>query len=146
MTETVHGWFGLSYANYLVLPRTLLQSMPEAWQQRFVQRLSELDDAFSHVPQAEAYEVIAGEEHSLADLSDVQLRHLGYLRESGDEDTESGDGETRYYDRDGNEVDHPDCYRVVWPTKDPVPHYNRGRARIEPRIPQELTEKGTRDD
>jgi len=25
----IHTWFGLTYANYLVLPRTLLQSMPE---------------------------------------------------------------------------------------------------------------------
>lgn len=129
----IHEWFGLTYANYLVLPRTLLQSMPAEWQQRMVACLDELDTAFDHVPQAQAYDVIAGEEHALADLSDVQLRHLGYLREDGDEDTEGCTGETRYYDRDGNEVSHPDCYRVVWPTDDPVPHYNRGRTRIEPR-------------
>lgn len=30
----IHGFFGLSYSNYLVLPRTLMQSMPVAWQER----------------------------------------------------------------------------------------------------------------
>jgi hypothetical protein len=26
-TDPIHQWFGLSYANYLVIPRTLLQSL-----------------------------------------------------------------------------------------------------------------------
>jgi len=42
----IHGWFGLSYANFLVLPRSLLQSMPDEWQERFVSCLHELDEAF----------------------------------------------------------------------------------------------------
>src|SRR5688572_2062061 len=29
--QDIHSWFGLSYANYFVAPRSLLQSMPEAW-------------------------------------------------------------------------------------------------------------------
>lgn len=37
--EPIHEHFGLSYASYLVLPRTLLQSMPVEWQQRFCQLL-----------------------------------------------------------------------------------------------------------
>lgn len=38
----VHHWFGLTYSNYLVLPRAALQSMPQAWQEKFVALLDEL--------------------------------------------------------------------------------------------------------
>src|ERR1700737_46041 len=55
----IHDHFGLSYANYLVLPRTLLQSMPEPWQARFVGMLEELNEAFRDVPQARTYTVIS---------------------------------------------------------------------------------------
>ncbi len=43
--EPIHTWFGLTYANYLVLPRALLQSMPGEWQRRFVACLTELQEA-----------------------------------------------------------------------------------------------------
>jgi hypothetical protein len=39
----VHTYFGLTYSNYLVLHRTLLQSMPDAWQDRFTQLMQEID-------------------------------------------------------------------------------------------------------
>ena len=35
----IHWYFGLSYANYLVLPRSVLQSMPIKWQEDFVKLL-----------------------------------------------------------------------------------------------------------
>ncbi len=38
----IHDWFGLTYSNYLVLPRSLLQAMPHEWQERFVACLDEL--------------------------------------------------------------------------------------------------------
>lgn len=41
--EAIHLWFNLTYANYLVLPRAVLQSMPDEWQERFVTCLDELD-------------------------------------------------------------------------------------------------------
>lgn len=53
----IHGWFSLSYASYLVMPRTLLQSMPVEWQERFVKCLNEYNAAFRSVEQADAYEV-----------------------------------------------------------------------------------------
>ena len=37
--EPIHEFFELSYAHYLVLPRSLLQSMPVEWQKRFVECL-----------------------------------------------------------------------------------------------------------
>lgn len=42
MKEAIHEYFGLTYANYLVLPRTVLQSMPDEWQEKFVQMLREI--------------------------------------------------------------------------------------------------------
>jgi hypothetical protein len=46
----VHGWFELSYAKYLTIPRSILQSMPVEWQKRFVACLQELDDALPWRP------------------------------------------------------------------------------------------------
>ena len=42
--EPIHHLFALSYASYKVLPRSVLQSMPLEWQQRFVACLEELQD------------------------------------------------------------------------------------------------------
>lgn len=47
--EAIHQWFGLTYANYLCLPRSVLQSMPDEWQQKFVEFLEELDEEFGHL-------------------------------------------------------------------------------------------------
>lgn len=48
--EAVHGFFGLTYANYLVLHRTILQSMHPAWQREFVALLEEAREAARDVP------------------------------------------------------------------------------------------------
>jgi len=40
----IHSYFGLSYSNYLVLQRSILQSMPEEWQAKFVDMLEELEE------------------------------------------------------------------------------------------------------
>ena len=42
---------GLSYASYLVFPRTLLQSMPKDWQQRFTDLCEEYEEVMEdHLP------------------------------------------------------------------------------------------------
>ena len=43
--EPIHNWFGLTYSSYLILQRTILQSMPKLWQKKFVDLLEELEDA-----------------------------------------------------------------------------------------------------
>ncbi len=55
--EAIHTWFGLSYANYLVLPRATLQSMPDDWQEEFVLLLEELHERMADVPVADTYQV-----------------------------------------------------------------------------------------
>ncbi len=130
--KDVHTAFGLSYSNYLVVPRTLLQSMPEFWQHRFVTLLDELYAAFAHVEQANNYIVTAATECTYSDLSDRDMAVLGVTRP----DTPDGDDEDAdvYYDRDGTEHEPEDRVLTPAPGGDPVPHYTRGRTYIEPRI------------
>ena len=45
-SEMIHGWFELSYANYVAIPRSILQSMPDLWQMQFVKLMDELDEHF----------------------------------------------------------------------------------------------------
>jgi hypothetical protein len=40
----VHAFFDLTYATHLVLPRSVLQSMPYPWQERLVALMRELDE------------------------------------------------------------------------------------------------------
>lgn len=49
-TEPVHMWFELTYAQYLTVPRSVLQSMPVEWQRRLVACLEELDASIDWRP------------------------------------------------------------------------------------------------
>jgi hypothetical protein len=42
----VHGWFDLTYSSYLVLPRSLMQEMPAAWQHALVGLLERMREEF----------------------------------------------------------------------------------------------------
>lgn len=55
--EPFHGWFGLSYANYLVVPRRVLQSMPPEWQAKMIALLGELDASIDWMPEDTVYDV-----------------------------------------------------------------------------------------
>ena len=61
--EPIHDWFGLTYSAYLVLPRVLLQSMPNHWQRLFVRLIREMQEAFENVEQADIYEVRCRDEN-----------------------------------------------------------------------------------
>ncbi|MGG4444533.1 hypothetical protein [Brevibacillus fortis] len=55
----IHEWFELTYAQYLTIPRSVLQSMPETWQKKFVVLLEELDETqwLSLLPKDTCYKV-----------------------------------------------------------------------------------------
>jgi hypothetical protein len=139
----IHEYFGLTYANYLVRPRALLQSMPATWQGRFAGCLRELDDAFAHLDVAAEYDVTAGEWVIVGESSDVTLAAAGarrYCVDSGGEaiPDDAPDNDPRWRgarDRFAwrGEVYGPDD-RVFVAGADPIPHYNRGRTYVEPRI------------
>ena len=48
--EPVHAWFSLTHAQYLTIPRSVLQAMPREWQSRFVKLLEDLDDTIDWRP------------------------------------------------------------------------------------------------
>jgi hypothetical protein len=126
----VHLYFGLSYNNYQVVPRSLAQSMPVEWQQRFVVCMQELRDAFSHIEHPNAYEVQAAEEWTYGDLNDAQMLRLNITRPDAPNDADDDDEPLDlYYDADGEE--HQGWESLLIPTRDPIPHYNRGRTFVE---------------
>lgn len=45
------GWFGLSYASFLTLPRVLMHEMPDEWQAKMAALLREYDETFPGVYQ-----------------------------------------------------------------------------------------------
>ena len=51
----VHTWFELSYAHYLTVPRSVLQSMPVKWQKRFVECLEQLEETYDWRPEEGRY-------------------------------------------------------------------------------------------
>jgi hypothetical protein len=128
----IHTWFELSYSNYLVLPRSLMQSMPVEWQERMVACVEGMRRAYEHLDHPDAYEVTASVECTYSDLSDNDMRELGISRPDAPDGEHDESWEDRYYDRDGNE--HQAWERVLVPRVggDPIPHYNRGRTFIEP--------------
>lgn len=129
--DAVHTWFSLSYSNYLVLPRTLMQSMPGEWQSSMVKLLDEMNAAFAHIKHPEDYHVQTGTWGYPNEQTDEQLKESGWSRSTRDEDEDS---ESVYFDPHGQEHDgHSATFFIA--SEDPIPHYNRGRTRVEPRIP-----------
>ena len=62
-SEAIHGYFGLSYANYLVMPRVVLQSMPDEWQEKFVVLLNQIPEIVgTEFEPADGYTVLALDE------------------------------------------------------------------------------------
>lgn len=171
----VHTWFSLTYANYLVVPRSVLQSMPEDWQHRFTALMGEMDQAFGHLDWP-AYDVRVlkrptqinnwptawcddcegtgrkkpAEVTPPSDIDDHRLwlrtaLHMiadenpaiattawwkGGAAICGDEDCPTCEGTGRVDDPEGPRYETPE---EVGFRDDPIPHYNRGRTKLEPR-------------
>lgn len=142
-TDAIHTHFGLSYATHLVMPRTILQSMPDWWQRDFVHLLRLYDHACSGLPenmQDVNYRVQTGEWREPWQVDDDTLKRLGWSYGDEDDTDATADPQdeedpdeplrTVIYDPEGNEhsID-TDC--VFVPNReDPIPHYWRGRTRL----------------
>jgi hypothetical protein len=57
--DAAHNWFGLTYCSYMVLPRTMLQSMPDSWQDKFIKLINEMDDRLGHYNKVYSYTVLS---------------------------------------------------------------------------------------
>jgi hypothetical protein len=101
-------------ANYVVVPRSLMEAMPLPWQQHMTYLLSEFHQAFSHVTWP-IYRVQPSRHEKLTDLDEEQLAEVGYLVEIGE------DGEVVYRDRTGRLVGKPADTTVLVSCLDPIP-------------------------
>jgi hypothetical protein len=99
---------------YVVLPRSLAESMPLPWQQQLAHLLFELQHAYGHLPWP-VYRVVPSRPERLADLDEEQLAEVGCLVEI------DGDGELRYRDRDGRVIENPEQHEVLVSCVDPIP-------------------------
>ena len=115
---------GSAGEDYLVVPRSLAQSMPLRWQQVFTGLLADLHDAYAHLDWPE-YRVGALRREAVADLDDDQLDALGYYADLGP------DGRLEFRDADDRPIDNPERQRVAAPVVDPIPPAADGR--VEPR-------------
>lgn len=124
----IHTWFSLSYANYLVAPRSVLQSMPEDWQHKFTALLDEMHDAFGHLDWP-AYDVRALKR-------DTEVVNPECPECEGDGEITEDDFMAPCPSCKGSGV--TDDHRYETPEEvgfrtDPIPHYNRGRTKLEPK-------------
>jgi hypothetical protein len=109
-----HGWPGVD-SGYVVLPRSLAESMSLPWQQQLVNQLAQFHDAHSRLAWP-IYRVVPSRPERLVDLDEEQLAEAGYLVEM---DTE---GEMVYRERSGRKVEDPGNTTVLVSCLDPIPH------------------------
>lgn len=109
----IHGWFGLTYANFLVIHRARLQSMPLDWQKQFTDLLEDLNAAYPDG--GPDFEIKTVRDAYVEELTEDEMRLLGITRGDGD----SG----YYYDNVGRELNGGE--HVGIPVPDPIPHYRR---------------------
>lgn len=53
----IHYWFGLTYSNYLVLPRSLMEGMPHEWQEKMVALLDDMRQIYDDEKIEDSYTV-----------------------------------------------------------------------------------------
>lgn len=110
------GWPGVD-SNYVVLPRSLAESMSLPWQQQLVNLLGQFHQAHGALSWP-AYRVVPSRHERLADLDEDQLAEAGYLVEI------DSDGEMVYRERNGRKVDDPQQTVVLVPCLDPIAREN----------------------
>ena len=106
---------------YIVLPRSLAESMPLPWQEQLANLIFELQQAYGHLPWP-VYRVVPSRVERLADLDEDQLAEVGCLAEI------DADGELRYRDRDGRVIDNPERHEVLISCVDPIPQARAASA------------------
>ncbi|MFD2421937.1 hypothetical protein [Amycolatopsis pigmentata] len=120
-----HGWPGVD-EGYVVLPRSLAESMSLPWQQQLAGLLSQFHETHRGLSWP-IYRVVPSRYENLVDLDEEQLAEAGYLVEI---DTE---GEMVYRERGGRKVEDPGNTTVLVSCLDPLPP--RGTDRRQPAAP-----------
>ncbi|TVT35087.1 hypothetical protein FNH05_26340, partial [Amycolatopsis rhizosphaerae] len=99
---------------YVVLPRSLAESMSLPWQQQLTGLLAQFHQAHRGLSWP-LYRVVPSREEKLVDLDEEQLAEAGYIVEL---DTE---GEMVYRERSGRRVEDPANTTVLVSCLDPIP-------------------------
>jgi hypothetical protein len=120
-----HGWPGVD-EGYVVLPRSLAESMSLPWQQQLAGLLSQFHEAHRGLSWP-IYRVVPSRYENLVDLDEEQLAEAGYLVEI------DADGEMVYRERGGRKVEDPGNTTVLVSCLDPLPP--RGTDRRQPGTP-----------
>lgn len=55
MKKSIHEWFELTYAQFLTIPRLVMESMPDEWQEKMTELLNEMDETFDWRPKEGRY-------------------------------------------------------------------------------------------
>lgn len=71
--QPIHGWFSLSYASWLTVPRLVMQSMPSEWQAKMVALLDEMNETFDWCPEGADYRVMERCEDGKLRRPDLEL-------------------------------------------------------------------------
>ena len=66
--DDLHLWFGLSYASFLVLPRSFMQEMPDEWQGKMAELLNEYGQTFKCVEEIDSVFVSARKGNKFASI------------------------------------------------------------------------------
>jgi hypothetical protein len=99
---------------YVVLPRSLAESMPLPWQQQMARLIDELHQTYGDLPWP-LYQVVPSRTERLVDLDEGQLAEAGYLLEI------DAAGELVYRDRHDAVVPDPQSREVLVSCLDPIP-------------------------
>lgn len=84
MESPINIWFSLSYAQFLTVPRVVLESMPIEWQRKMAKLLGEMDDTFDWRPKEGRYWVRLRDskgKFSAPELCDYRRGNIEHLRE-----------------------------------------------------------------
>ncbi|NYI87387.1 hypothetical protein HNR02_000710 [Amycolatopsis endophytica] len=111
---------------YVVLPRSLAESMSLPWQQQLAGLLAQFHQTHRSLNWP-VYRTVPSRHEKLTDLDEEQLAEVGYLVEI------DADGDMIYRERSGRKVEEPENTTVLVPCLDPIPH--RGQARSQPDAP-----------
>lgn len=106
---------------YVVLPRSLAESMPLPWQKQLTHLLAEFHQAYGHLSWP-IYRVVPSRHERLADLDEEQLAEVGCIMEI------DSDGEVVYRERSGRLVDDPEGTEVLVSCLDPIPNQQAGHV------------------
>lgn len=101
---------------YVVLPRSLAESMPLPWQQQMSYLLGELHQTYGNLPWP-LYRVVPSRVERLIDLDEDQLAEAGYRLEI------DAAGELVYRDRRDAIVPDPQSRLVLVSCLDPIPRH-----------------------